>query len=157
MSISLRPSAASDESFLFELFGAIKERDLEHTNLTRTQRRHFVRSQYDARKKHYNKFFDDAEDSLVLKEKKKVGRLMLQRKEEEFRIIALEILPDYNGEGIYESIIQDIQTEAKEMGKPVHVQVEKLGGWFDMLSALDFEKIGETEAHFQMEWSGERA
>ncbi|MGE3801483.1 MAG: hypothetical protein AB7H80_10710 [Candidatus Kapaibacterium sp.] len=157
MSISLRPVAAPDESFLFELFGAIKERDLEHTKLTRPQRRHFIRSQYDARKKHYDKFFDDAEDSLILNEKKKIGRLILQRKEEEFRIIALEILPDYNGKGVYESIIQDIQAEAEEVGKPISVQVEQLGGWFDMLSALGFEKTGETEAHYQMEWNSERA
>ena len=125
--------------------------------MNREQRRQFIRSQFAARKLHYDKFFPEAVDSVILLDRKKVGRLILLRGEDEFRIITLEVHPKFREEGINEEIIRDIQTQAIEAEKPIRVQIEKLGGWFDMLTGLGFSKTGSTDTHFQMEWSADVA
>lgn len=152
MSVTLRPVTPADEPFLITLYGTTRAWEQEHAGLDDAQWRMFIVSQYNARKNHYDKFFADAENSIVLENGKPIGRHMVLRGEKEFRLVLTELLPESQGNGIGSKLVKDVLAEGEAAGKPVRLQVAKLNGPLALCKKLGFVKTGSNDIYHQLEW-----
>jgi len=152
MEISFRSVVPTDEAFLLRLYRTTREREMEIAGLPEEERDKFIRFQFFARKKHYDEFYGDAENLVVLKKKKPIGRHMLLRRDNEYRLVLTELLPEHQGGGIGSKLVQDFLDEATEAGKPVRLQILKYGGPLKMLERLGFAITTSNDFFHSLEW-----
>lgn len=150
--ITFRPVKDSDDSFLLKLYYTTREREMDIAGLPEEEREKFINFQYAARKKHYDEFYNDAENLIVLKQGKPIGRHMLLRGEKEYRLVLTELMPETRGGGIGSDLVLDFLDEAAEAGMPVRLQVLKFGGPRAMLERLGFAVSSSNEFFYRLEW-----
>ncbi len=152
MAITLRPVTPADEPFLSNLYGTTRAWEREYAGMGEAQWQAFVTSQYTARKEHYDKFFGNAQNSIVLLDGKPIGRHMVLRTENEYRLVLTELLPECRGNGVGSRLVKDVLAEGEAAGKPVRLQVAKLNGPLALCKKLGFVKTGSNDLYYQLEW-----
>jgi ribosomal protein S18 acetylase RimI-like enzyme len=148
--IKLRPEQPGDEPFLFELYASTRQEELDAFGWPPEVRAGFLKMQFQAQRHGYRTTFPAAEFQVVLLNEQNVGRLIVNRTHEEFRIVDVALLPAYRCAEIGTALIQTLFAEAA--GKPVRLTVLKNYRASRLYQRLGFVKIGETELHDEMEW-----
>lgn len=151
--VTLRPAQPEDEAFLAAVYGSTRERELAMVPWTDEQRETFIRFQYTAQLTHYQTEYPQAEHSVILSGEKPVGRIYLDRRESEFRILDITLLPCFRGQGIGTPIIRQIMDEAAQAGKSVGIQLDFYGQSQRLFIRLGFTP-GETNGfHTLFVWN----
>ena len=151
-STALRPVEETDEAFLLELYKSSRGDDLRGLGWDEDRISEFLEMQYEAQVKFYTTDFPDASDEVVLWKSKPVGRLIVDRRADEIRLVDLALLPDYRNRGFGSQIVRGLQAEAAAQHKPVRLQVIRFNRALELFERLGFVRTSETGTHFQMEW-----
>jgi GNAT superfamily N-acetyltransferase len=153
MDMKLRPVTPDDEPFLYELYQSAHSAELPLDHLDPNQRELIFRTQYSAQKQTYSVQFPKAEDKIILLDGRRVGRLLVERREDEIRGVDIGLLPEYRSTGVGTLIIKDLMAEAEMTGKPFRIQVVKTNRAARLYERLGIYKTGESGLHFSMEWT----
>ncbi|MFN0112652.1 MAG: GNAT family N-acetyltransferase [Blastocatellia bacterium] len=139
LNIKLRPAVAEDEDFLVAVYGSTREQELAMVPWTAEQKEAFVRSQLTAQLRHYQTEYPNAEYSIILFEDQPVGRLYVDRRATEVRIMDITLLPAFRGKGISSPLIRRLKDEASAVAKELSINLDKLSL---SQSHLVFERLG---------------
>lgn len=150
--ISLRPVTAADEAVLLEIYKSSRGDDLRGLGWTEDRVDEFLGMQYDAQKNFLANEYERAADELILCEGEPAGRLIVERRDHEIRLIDLALLPAHRNRSIGTFLIQKLQNEARQQEKPLRLQVIRFNRAVNLLERLGFARTSETGTHFQMEW-----
>ena len=151
-SLALRPSGPDDEVFLFELYASSRGGDLAVMGWDAEQIRNFLETQYAAQQRFFKANYPESDDRIVTLESKPIGRLMVQKTEQEIRGIDIALLPEYRNAGIGTRLVSELLAEAAHSRKPFRVQVIRSSTAVALCERLGLVKTGETGSHYQMEW-----
>jgi ribosomal protein S18 acetylase RimI-like enzyme len=152
--ITLRPLLPEDEQFLEEVYQSTRAEELAQIPWSEAQLKMFLKMQLKARDQSYRMHYPGLDDRIILFQDKKVGRLIVVRRDEDIRLADIALLPQFRNSGIGTSLVKDLMMEAKESGKPLRLQVEILNEQARRLyERLGFATTGETVTHFPMEYS----
>ncbi len=146
----------SDLPFLRKLYESTRSQELKlipHWN--EDEKKAFLDQQFHAQHTYYKENFGEAEFSLLLVNDIPVGRLYLDRRKDELRIIDIALLPAYRGIGIGTKLLREILKEAHNVEKPVRIHVEQNNPALSLYSRLGFRQIGDTGVYYLMEWNSE--
>ncbi len=155
-SYQFRPIRSSDEEFLSLLYASTREDELSVLiDWTDQQKRDFLSQQFKAQHTFYQDQFKKAEFLLVLMKKQAIGRLYVDRRKDEIRLIDIALLPAYRGQGIGRQLMEGVLAEGTKAGKPVRIHVEHNNPAMHLYTRLGFEKIDDTGVYFLMEWKPE--
>ncbi|HWT01928.1 MAG TPA: GNAT family N-acetyltransferase [Pyrinomonadaceae bacterium] len=150
--VSLRPVAPEDERLLLEIYAGTRAEELAQVPWGEAQREAFLRMQLAARDRSYRMYYAGLEDSVILFNGRAVGRLLVVRGDEEFRLADIALLPEYRRAGIGTALVRELMEEAGRLGKPLRLQVEKPNAQaLRLYERLGFATTGENDTHFQME------
>lgn len=152
-SVTLRPVADGDEPFLHEVYASTRREEVAPLPWSAEQKEAFLRMQSEAQHKYYLEQFSEAEMLVVLVDGEPAGRLYVDRREEEIRLVDIALLPAYRGGGIGGSLLRGLLREAREAGKPVRIHVEKQNPALRLYERLGFQRIGDRGVYWLMEWS----
>ena len=108
--------------------------------------------QFAAQHDYYQSQFPDADFRIVLRDGQPIGRLNIDRRVEEVRIIDIALLPDHRGAGIGSALLGDILAEATETKRPVRIHVEQFNPTLHLYERLGFTKIDDQGVYHLMEW-----
>jgi ribosomal protein S18 acetylase RimI-like enzyme len=150
--ITFRPITNDDMPFLQALYGTTREDELALVDWTREEKDNFIAFQFNAQHTHYQKNYVDAEFSIILLDGQPAGRIYVDRREDEHRIVDIALLPEQRGQGIGGRIMQDLLDEASAAGKMVRIHVEHNNPAMHLYERLGFKEIGDTEVYYLMEW-----
>ncbi len=120
---------------------------------TEQEKADFLLFQFDAQHKYYMEHFPQAEFDLILLDDKPIGRLYIDRREDEIRLIDIALLPDHRGSGLGGAIMQDILAEGAAANLLVRIHVEENNPAMRLYLRLGFEKIEEQGVYHLMEWT----
>jgi ribosomal protein S18 acetylase RimI-like enzyme len=81
-----------------------------------------------------------------------IGRLYVDRREDEIRIIDIALFPEHRGKGIGSRIMETLLDEGKDSGKPVTIHVEKNNPALRLYRRLGFTKVEDQGVYDLMEW-----
>jgi ribosomal protein S18 acetylase RimI-like enzyme len=154
---ALRPERAVDGPFLLELYASTRQEELEATGWPAAMKEEFVRMQFNAQQQGYRATFARAEFAVILLDNRAIGRIVIDRTEQEFRLVDIALMPAQRGHGLGTALLQNLQREAAAARKPVRLSVlkgERACQWYQRLG---FQKTGEAGLRDQMEWRGEQA
>jgi ribosomal protein S18 acetylase RimI-like enzyme len=150
--VTLRPITAQDTRFLCRLYAGTRTDELSVLDWSNTQKETFLRMQFDAQHTHYMAKFPEASFQVIELDGEPVGRLYVDRRPSEIRIVDIALLPEYRGRGIGTLLIKQVLREGQISGRPVGICVESYNRALTLYHRLGFRKIDETEVYSLMKW-----
>ena len=143
----------SDQAFLRELYGTTRAAELAVVPWTDKEKSDFIAMQFAAQHTFYTDQFKNAEFAIITKNNINIGRLYLDQRKDEIRIIDIAILPDYQKMGIGKALLQGVQTQAQELNLPITIHVEKSNPAMSLYKTLDFKFKEDQGVYNLMRWS----
>lgn len=153
MTLTLRPIRPADESFLYRVYASTRTDELAQLiDWDDAQKEAFLRMQFTAQHTFYQQQFADAAFDIILLNKKPIGRLYLDRRADEIRIIDIALLPTYRNRGIGSQFLKRIMAEATDANVAVRIHVEQMNPALRLYERLGFQHIDENGVYYLMEW-----
>jgi RimJ/RimL family protein N-acetyltransferase len=151
--VTLRPVQPEDEAFLAAVYGSTRESELSLVPWTAEQRKAFIRFQYAAQLHHYQTEYPLAEHSVLMLGDERVGRIYLDRRESEFRILDITLLPTFRRRGIGTPIIRRVMVEAARASKNVSINLDSFSESRGLFERLGFKPTDRTGFHTLFVWN----
>lgn len=142
-----------DQDFLCRLYASTRAGEMAMVPWTAEQKDSFLRFQFDAQSKYYAEHFPGASFDVVELAGERVGRLYVDRRDDEIRLIDIALLPERRGEGLGGELMAEILTEGEQKNLPVRIHVEHNNRAMRLYQRLGFEKIEEQGVYWLMEWT----
>lgn len=150
--VTLRPETPADEAFLSELYASTRREELDGLGWGQASRQAFLAQQFFAMQQGYHQSFPTAAFSIVLVDGGPVGRLIVDRRDEEIRIVDAALLPGQRNRGVGTALVRGVLAEAAAAGKPVRLRVLRGGRSAHLCERLGFRRIESDGAHEHWEW-----
>ncbi|MCP5112707.1 MAG: GNAT family N-acetyltransferase, partial [bacterium] len=117
--VRLRPMRDGDIEFLYRVYAGTRQDEMALTGWTEPQQEEFLRMQFHAQHTHYQKEFREAAWDVIEKAGEPIGRLYLDRRPDEIRVIDIALLPAERCNGIGGALMRRVLEEAAVVGKMV--------------------------------------
>ncbi|WP_420004421.1 GNAT family N-acetyltransferase [Arenibacterium sp. LLYu02] len=151
--LSLRPICAEDMAFLCALYRSTREAELDRVPWSEAQKQSFIEMQFQAQHSHYQTHYPDAL-WLVIESRGigAIGRLYLERWEQEHRIIDIALIPSVRGHGLGRALLEDLMDEAAAAKKAITIHVEKENPAMRLYQRLGFRRIEDKGVYDLLSW-----
>jgi ribosomal protein S18 acetylase RimI-like enzyme len=149
----LRPIREDDTPFLYRLYASTRAEELAPLDWDDTRKEAFLRMQFEAQHHDYRARFREARFDIVEQAGKPLGRLYVDDRPEEIRIIDIVLLPEYRNAGLGSRLLGDLLDRARAHRKPVRIHVEKLNPARRLYDRLGFVAVSDVGVYELMEWS----
>ncbi|ACM19638.1 N-acetyltransferase, GNAT family [Geotalea daltonii FRC-32] len=123
--IALRSIGEGDLEFLLLLYASTREPEKAMVAWPDEQWDQFMRMQFSLQHAQYMKNYENPSFDVILVNGVPAGRLYVNRKADDCRLIDIALLPEFHGRGIAGSLIGLLLQEADENGTSVSLHVEK--------------------------------
>ncbi|MEZ5940533.1 MAG: GNAT family N-acetyltransferase [Planctomycetaceae bacterium] len=150
--IVFRPIQDSDQQFLFNLYASTREEELRPVPWSDDDKAAFLKMQFEAQHAHYMKEYSSAAFDVIELDGQSIGRLYLDRWDDQLRIIDIALMPQSRGQGIGGQIMQSILDEGRSTGKAVTIHVEGNNPAQRLYKRLGFKKVDDTGVYHLMRW-----
>lgn len=100
----------------------------------------------------YHDMFPQAEFTVILRDSQGVGRIIVHRTAEEYRIVDMALLPEQRGSGVGAILVRRVLEQAHRANLPVRLRVLKGGRSSHLCQRLGFQDLHETGAYEHWEW-----
>lgn len=152
--IELRPVEAGDDSFLRELYASTRATEMAMVPWSDEEKAGFLDMQFTAQATDYTARFPDSQHSIITVAGDAVGRIWVDRADDEIRLMDIALLPERRNGGTGTALLRRLQREAQQAGRPLRHSVFK--GNPDALRFYDrlgFEVVEDFETYVLMEWT----
>lgn len=149
--ITFRPITPHDEPFLCRLYASTRDNELAPVPWSQAEKDAFLTMQFNAQHTYYQEQFKQASFDLILLDGKPIGRLYLDRRQDEFRIIDIALLTEYRRQGIGSYLLQKVLDDANTAVLPVRIHVEHNNPALKLYHRLGFHQIGDEGVYLLME------
>jgi ribosomal protein S18 acetylase RimI-like enzyme len=148
---NLRPSTLDDEQFLYRLYASTREDELAVVPWSESEKETFLTTQFNAQHTFYHQQFNEAEFLIIEQDNEPIGRLYLDHRDDEIRIVDIALLPSHRNRGIGTKYLETILEEGQGAGLPVRIHVERNNTALRLYERLGFQKVTENGVYFLME------
>ena len=149
--IRLRPIVKEDLDLLFRIYASTREEEMAQVPWSNSDKDKFLRMQFQLQTDHYEKHYPQARFEIILLDEEPAGRLYVDRRDKEIRIVDIALLPSFRGQGIGSSLLHELIEESDNTGKPVSIHVEQYNPAKRLYERLGFRPIGEVGVYDLME------
>jgi ribosomal protein S18 acetylase RimI-like enzyme len=149
--VTFRPAAAADAELLFRIYASTRTEELAPVPWSDEQKEAFLRMQFRAQSLDYQVNFAAGEHLIILADGVEAGRLYLDRRDDEMRIVDIALLPEHRGAGVGGAILRDLLAEAAAARKPLRIHVEHYNPALRLYERLGFRRTGDDGIYFLME------
>jgi ribosomal protein S18 acetylase RimI-like enzyme len=154
--IVLRPATDADRPFLERVYASTRTEELAPVPWSDDEKAAFLAQQFEAQRTAYSGAYPRASFDVVMVHGEPAGRLYVDRRPADIRIVDIALLPEYRGRGIGTALLRAVQAEAVASNRTVSIHVERFNPARALYERLGFEVVGATgEVYLLLEWSGE--
>lgn len=150
--IRLRPTTATDDPFLCALYASTRTEELAPVPWTEEQKRAFLEMQFRAQAIHYSTHYPSASFMVIENGGEPIGRLVIDRRPEDIRVVDISLIPEYRGRGIGTMFLRELLNEAEASGKSVSIHVEEFNPAMRLYDRLGFRRVDSHGVYHLMEW-----
>jgi ribosomal protein S18 acetylase RimI-like enzyme len=111
----------------------------------------FLRMQFSAQDAWYHDQMPDASYQVVLVDGEPAGRLYVDRRDGEIRIVDIALLPQHRGRGLGTTLLREILAEADAAGKPVTIHVERFNRALGLYERLGFAQVDDQGVYLLLQ------
>ncbi len=157
--LALRWETDKDLPFLAELYASTRREEVAQVPWSDEQREAFLRWQFDNQHAHYQQYYPDCEFLVIEKDSagqhEPIGRLYVDRWEDEIRLVDVALLPENRGAGLGRAILEELLAEGERSGLPVTIHVEYNNRALRLYRRLGFRHVDSNGIYYLMKWSPE--
>lgn len=153
-SITLRPATPDDDTFQLELYAGTRQDELELIDWNEDQKQAFIKMQFNARQLQYSHRYPLADDNIILQGSQPIGRMLVDRNEQEIVLVDIALLPEHRNAGIGTRLVQSLLDEAVRTGKSVRLHVVTTNPAVRMYERLGFSTADDNGSYLEMNWAG---
>src|SRR5690348_4470042 len=106
--ITLRPVTEMYEEFLFSVYASSRAEELARVPWNAEQKDAFLRMQFAAQNQHYRAQYPQANHDIILADGVAVGRIYLNRGQDDFHILDITILPEHRNAGTGSRVLRQV-------------------------------------------------
>lgn len=150
--IALRDAQPCDEAFLRALYRGSREAELALTGWSEAAKQAFADSQFTLQDRHYRKHYGAASFLVIERAGAPIGRLYLQRDDEELRVIDVLLVASARNAGIGTAILKSLQRDAARQGIAVTLHVEAGNPARALYARLGFREEASEGPYVRMRW-----
>lgn len=152
--LTLRPARPEDEPFLLGLYATTRAGEMALVPWNDDEKRAFVAMQFAAQDRHYRTYYPNARFDVVERGGEPIGRLYVDRDENEIRILDVTLAPGCRGAGVGGSLLRALLDEARDANCAVTLHVEPDNPARRLYERLGFRVCpGEPAGvYVRMEW-----
>ena len=150
--ISFRPLNDGDLEFLHRLYAGTRADELARVDWDDEQKTQFLTQQFNAQHSFYQEQFGQAEFLVIEADGKPVGRVYVDRRADEIRLIDIALVPEQRNSGLGTALLKDLLDEAQAVGLPVKIHVEKFNPAMRLYQRLGFQALEDQGVYQLMEW-----
>lgn len=148
--VSLRPATEADAEFLHVVYACGREEELAHVPWSAQQKADFLRSQSEAQRAYYAEHYPRAEYSVIVFDGHPIGRIFVEHRDEDLRLMDMALLPEYRGRGIGTRLVRDVIERSERIGLPVVLHVESYNRAKRLYDRFGFVDDGEVGVYRRM-------
>lgn len=148
----LRPVADADREFLVALYGSTRDAELSQVAWAPGQREAFVRMQFDAQDRDYRTRNPHGTFDVVEVDGEPVGRLYVDRRPGEIRVVDLAVVEGRRNQGIGTRLLRTLQDEAAAAGCFLSIHVEVHNPAASLYERVGFVPVSAGGVYRRMEW-----
>jgi ribosomal protein S18 acetylase RimI-like enzyme len=135
------------------LYGHTREEELAVTGWTREQKDAFLDHQFGAQTEYYRRHMPAARWRIIVADGADAGRLVLDERTGDHRIVDITLLPEFRGRGIGSDLLRSLQQRAGDAGCVLSIHVERHNPARLLYERLGFRPAGGEGPVYQlMEW-----
>ncbi len=149
---TLRSMTDDDQPFLYRLYASTREDELALLDWTPQQKQAFLVMQFQAQHTFYMQEFAGSSFDIIEQDGEPIGRLYVDRRRDEIRIIDIALLPQWRGHGIGSRYLQGLQAEGGERGLSLRIHVESNNPAMRLYTHLGFRKVDTNGVYWLMQW-----
>lgn len=149
---TLRPVREEDQAILLEIYSSSRAEEMALVPWDAAMKDAFLLSQLSAQLTHYRSYFPAATHDLILVDGEPVGRIYVDRREAEIRILDVTLLEQARGRGTGTRVIQELMKEAADQDQPLSIYVENYNRSLGLFQRLGFVKTDENGASWLLVW-----
>jgi GNAT superfamily N-acetyltransferase len=148
--IELRPIEPGDDAFLRDVYASTRVDELAPLGWTGEQIDAFIGMQCEAQNVDYARNYDSARFRIIVADGVDAGRLYVERRADEFRVIDIALLAPFRRRGIGTRLFQDLFDEADAQGLAVRIHVEHVNPAQHLYLRLGFAFCGEPGVIYRL-------
>ena len=119
---------------------------------TAEQKTAFLAQQFEAQHHYYHEQFPSADYLVIERDGTSIGRIYLDRRKDELRLIDIALVPEARNQGLGGALLLDLLDEAQAVSLPVRIHVEKNNPAMRLYLKLGFEPLEDQGVYQLMEW-----
>lgn len=150
VAIGLRPISDDDLEFLFRLYASTRAEERALTGWPDDQWETFLRMQFSMQHRQYMRNYDNPAFTVIMSDGLPAGRMYVDRRADEYRLIDIAVLPEFQRRGIVGRLMREFLLEADEHGLPVSLHVEKNNPILDYYRQIGFRIEEDKGVYFFM-------
>jgi GNAT superfamily N-acetyltransferase len=150
--VDFRAANSADLPFLKKLYASTRIDEMSVVDWTETQKTEFLDMQFEAQHRYYHEQFPAAEYLVVEREGEVIGRIYLDRRADEFRLIDIALIPEVRNQGLGKALLKDLLDEAAAARLPVRIHVERFNPAMRLYLRLGFKPLEDRGVHLLLEW-----
>ncbi|WP_411502278.1 GNAT family N-acetyltransferase [Brevibacillus centrosporus] len=149
------PVCEEDQPFLFQLFGTTRSDEIALWGFDQTMADQFLRMQWEAQTHSYRLQFPAMNQWIILANKEKIGRILVNRTSQELHLVDISLLPAYCNKGIGTGLLLGLQREALQQKKTLSLSVLVSNPAKRLYDRLGFSVVSVDEVYVRMQWRRE--
>lgn len=151
IAVSLRPATEADNTgLLHDIYASTRTEELAPVPWSDEEKASFLRSQSEAQLAYYREHYPRAEFLLIVHDGSDIGRIFLEPRDEDFRVMDMALLPEWRGKGIGTQLLADAIERARELSLPVVLHVESFNPALRLYQRFGFVDDGEVGVYRRM-------
>ncbi len=150
--VTLRPATVDDRELLLRIYASTREEELARVLWEPAAKETFLRLQFDAQDAYYREQMAGCEFLVIQVAGRDAGRLYLDRRATEHRLVDIALLPEARGLGVGTRLLRALMTEAATVGKPLTIHVERLNPALRLYRGLGFAQVEDKGVYLFLEW-----
>ncbi len=153
-SVQFRPIEPADEMLLLAIYSSTREEEMALVpHWPEEHKKAFLNQQFQAQHQYYQQMYLHKQFTIVEYKGQPAGRLYLDHRPDEIRIVDIALLPDFRNLGLGEHLLRNIMNDAAASNKGVTIHVERHNRALHLYERLGFKVINEDNpVYFLMEW-----
>jgi ribosomal protein S18 acetylase RimI-like enzyme len=149
--VRLRPVQPSDAEFLYRVYASTRQPEMDVLPWSEMDKDAFLRMQFEAQSRDWSAQNPRASFQVVTVGGHPAGRLCVDRRDDEIRIVDVALLPEFRGRGIGGALLADVLREADAAGKPVRIHVERFNPAQRLYDRLGFHVRSDGGVYLLLE------
>jgi len=150
--IAFRAATPDDVPFLRTLYHTTRSDEMQVLPWTDEEKAVFLDMQFSAQKQHYEDFYPDCQFLVIELEGEAIGRLYIDRREDEIEVVDIALLPAYRARGIGRMLLEEILSEGKASNRRVTIYVEHNNPARHLYDRLGFTHVDTNGVYHFLVW-----